>query len=227
MPNAVTSLAIANTSGSPAITLSWAHDGVSLDRFQVLYKRPEDSSYTNLGVAPAADFGAGPYSFDTATGAGFIWKVLALESDGTRSATNPTETFSDTIDGLWVLPLERKGRLSEDNEAWVGSDHPSEERARTFGEFESPFSTEAFTQAGKLHLRRGTIAGLLLDRNGLTAAQWLARWKALIRRQASYAKLVVASNRDFFPVELTTGIAADPVPGSRWEISVPYRELKR
>lgn len=229
-PGAPTDLTITPIiQNSGAITLDWDHTGTNLDRFQILFKRADADAYEKLVVAPKADFGAGPYTLDTATGMDFRWKVVALNSTGDRSSTNPTALYSTPLDGLWLLPLHRRGVLAEANVAYIRADSPSEDHERTFGEFDTPFGEEQFTQAGKLHLRKGSIEGALLDRNNQAPAEWKDRLRRLIKNQSRYERVMLATRRDFFPVELTEGFSADPHPqiSYAWTVSVPYRELKR
>lgn len=215
---------------SAAITLEWDHDGVDLDRFQLLYKKPGDDDYRNLLVAPAADFGAGPYSYDTASGQDFDWKVVALEADNSRSVTNPTANYdpSPIIDGIWLLPLRRRSALATGQVAYIRGDTPTARHPREVGEFDAPFSVERFTQAGVLHLREGTIDGALLDRNGQTPATWISRLRRLVKTQANFEKVMLATNREFFPVELfDLDEGPHPQIPLAYSVSIPYRELKR
>lgn len=229
-PAAATSFTLTPlTTGSAGVTLTWSHTGTDLDRFLVLYRPTSSSPYKKLVIAPKADFGAGPYSLVTATGEDFRWKVVAIGTGGERSVTNPTADMTSDIDGTWLLPLARGGGLTSNTEAWIGASHPGEDRERDFALFSTPFNKEDFSQSGPLHLRTGEIRGLLMDRFSVTGQGWLTRLRDVISKQRLYERVVLASPRDFFPVELTTGYRASPTiaGGQAWEVSVPYRELKR
>jgi hypothetical protein len=71
--------------GDPTINLDWAHDGVDLDRFEVLYRLVGGTTWTSLLLAPKADFGAGPYSLTTASRPNVQWAVRAVAADGSVS----------------------------------------------------------------------------------------------------------------------------------------------
>lgn len=86
MPNPPTDLTITQTSGSPIIELDWDHDGISLDRFEILHRATGSSDpWTRDILAPASDFGPGPYSHQTVSAENETWVVRALEADGTVS----------------------------------------------------------------------------------------------------------------------------------------------
>lgn len=214
---------------SGAITLDWDHTGTDLDRFLILYKGPGDASFKKRVVAPESDFGAGPYTLDTASGQGFTWKIVALGTGGERSAANPTEDYDATIDGVWLLPLNRSAVLDTDKVAYIRADAPNEDHVREYASFDAPFSTEGFSQSAVMHLPQGSIDGALLSRNGSTAAVWKERLRTLVKGQTRYERVMLASPRDFFPVELTTGPSFSPHPeiSYAWNVSVPYRRLKR
>lgn len=138
---------------------------------------------------------------------------------------NPTQTQTDSTDGIWLLPYE-SGEVVTSAQCWIRGNHPDEGRSRALGEMETPFREETFTQAGVLHLRRGTIEGTLMDGHGKTAAQWKNRLERLVRDQKKYARVMLATTRDFIEVELTEGLVAEPHDeiAYAWTVSVPYKE---
>lgn len=82
-PAAPTSFTLTQpTSGSPRLTLQWSHAGTDLDRFEVLFKGPDDTIWRSHVIAPASDFGAGPYSLDVGSPPGYQWAVRALNAAG-------------------------------------------------------------------------------------------------------------------------------------------------
>lgn len=84
--NPVTDLALTqDTSGDPLGTLSWDHDGVSLDRFMLGYKRDIDTEWTNLEPVPAATYGSGPYETEVPLTTSIEWRVVAIGTDGSHS----------------------------------------------------------------------------------------------------------------------------------------------
>lgn len=68
-----------------------------------------------------------------------------------------------------------------------------------------------------------------MTRHSVSAQTWMDRLRSLIAGQKRYERVVLASARDFFPVELTSGYSAHPrqAGGQAWDVSVPFRELKR
>lgn len=227
VPTAPTAFTITPlVTGSAGATLAWSHAGTNLDRFQIVYKKPTDTNWRKLVVGPAADFGAGPYSFVTASGEDFVWKVIALGTAGERSTTNPTATFTTNIDGIWLLPLSRTGGLTANKEAWIGGRHPNEDYDQSRADFASPYSREEFSQVGVLHLAKGVLDGLILERHGVTGAGWFERLRNLIKSQRKYERVVLATPRDFFNVELGALSGSPTIAGGHaWEVSVPYRQL--
>lgn len=84
--NPVTSLTLTqNAAGDSLGTLEWAHDGVSLDRFMLGYKRDVDTEWTNLEPVTASTYGVGPYETEVLLTPSIEWRVVALEADGTTS----------------------------------------------------------------------------------------------------------------------------------------------
>lgn len=82
-PAAPTSFtATQDTAGDPQTTLTWSHDGVDLDRFEVLRKLSGETVWSSYLLAPKADFGAGPYSIKVAAPVGSSWAVRALNASG-------------------------------------------------------------------------------------------------------------------------------------------------
>lgn len=226
-PNPVTDLAISQV-GALA-TLTWDHDGANLDRFQVLYKRPGSDNYSNLGIAPEADYGTGPYEFITASGQGFRWKILALNTAGARSETNPTVVLPEDLDGVWLIPVRKRGGAYANKAAYLRANPPGQRRDREYASFDAPFDVEGFSRAGVLHLPNGEITGDLLDRHSIAPEEWNERLVELVRSQGRYEKVMLASSRDFFPVELTTGLDVNPHPDIpyAYRASVPYRQRRR
>lgn len=87
MPNPVADLTLTqNAAGDSLGTLEWSHDGVSLDRFMLGYKRGQDTNWTNLEPLPAATFGAGPYETTVPLTSDIEWRVIALDTSGEVSA---------------------------------------------------------------------------------------------------------------------------------------------
>ena len=85
MPAAPTSLTVTQVqTGSPAITIAFSHDGIDLDRFEVL-RRTGTDPWESVALLPASSFGAGPYSFTTASPEGYEWAVRALNAAGAVS----------------------------------------------------------------------------------------------------------------------------------------------
>lgn len=87
MPAPPTNLtATQTTAGDPQITLAWSHDGIDLDRFEILRKLSGETVWSSYLLAPKADFGAGPYSIKVAAPVGSSWAVRALNAAGDVSA---------------------------------------------------------------------------------------------------------------------------------------------
>lgn len=85
-PPAPTNLQLAATAdGDPTVTLTWAHTGVDLDRFEVLRRKVGDAIWESHVLAPKAQFGAGPYSLVVASAPTTQWAVRAIAADGSVS----------------------------------------------------------------------------------------------------------------------------------------------
>ncbi len=85
-PAAPTSLTITQPDANkPRLVLDWSHSGVDLDRFEVLFKRPEDTVWSSHMLAPKTDFGVGPYSVTVSSAEGYEWAVRALNAAGEPS----------------------------------------------------------------------------------------------------------------------------------------------
>lgn len=223
-------LAIAQLDEAALAELEWTHDGVDLDRFEVLSKGPDDDVWTSEILAPAGDFGAGPYTAEVPTGEDFDWVVRALEADGTVSLVNPKVRFQHTPDGVWLLPIKKNGRVDRDRRAWVGTVWPDVDRPLPEDIFDIRTRADEPGHAGKLKLRRGTIEGTLLQRHGKTATEWRNRLVWLVRHQDHYRRVVLAGSRGHFRVKLGSILreSATRVGGKRaWEIRVAFRETNR
>lgn len=82
-PSAPTAFSITQESdGSPLVTLAWSHTGTNLDRFEVLTRMSGDTTWKSLALAPKAEFGTGPYSYETTATTGQQFAVRAIASDG-------------------------------------------------------------------------------------------------------------------------------------------------
>lgn len=68
--------------GDPTVTASWNHDGVDLDRFEILRRPVGTTVWESLLMAPAGDFGPGPYELVLASRPGTEYVVRALNSVG-------------------------------------------------------------------------------------------------------------------------------------------------
>lgn len=86
MPSAPTDFTLTTTAGSPLVEAEWDHDGVDLDRFEIL-RRMADSSdpWERVILAPAGDFGAGPFSCTLVSTTATEFVVRALDADGVVS----------------------------------------------------------------------------------------------------------------------------------------------
>ena len=83
-PNAFTLTQI--SAGDPDLLLAWSHTGTDLDRFEVLFRKTNETTWTSYRIAPKADFGAGPnYSITGSSPPDTIWAVRAIASDGSVS----------------------------------------------------------------------------------------------------------------------------------------------
>jgi hypothetical protein len=142
---------------------------------------------------------------------------------------NPVVTFTGAIDGIWLVPL-RNGQVVSGVEAWIGAESPATSAEMSSDEFTIFNRAEELSQDGVLHLDRGTIEdGLLMSgrHGGLTADQWLARLRALIRDQRKYTSLVMVTSRyQPFPVRIK-GLTQRPTiaGGPAWRVDVPFREV--
>ena len=82
-PNPVEDFTIETTDGSPLIELSWSHDGVDLDRFEILRRPVGETTWERVILASASDFGTFPTYFYTAVSATDTqWVVRAMNSEG-------------------------------------------------------------------------------------------------------------------------------------------------
>lgn len=229
MPAAPDDLTITQLDGDTALAeLEWTHDGIDLDRFEVLYKGPDDDVWTSETLAPEADFGAGPYTAEVPSGEDFEWAVRALEVDGTVSTLNPKATFSHRPDGLWLLPRKRNGKIDRDARVWIGANWPAFLRDRPESVSDIPSRSEFVVQTGKLKLREGAIEeGLLLDRHGRTAEGWKRKLYLLARHQHRYQKIILAGSRGRVHVQLgAINEAAVQAGGPAWKMRVALREVK-
>lgn len=86
MPAAPTNLTITTTDGSPLIDLEWEHDGVSLDRFEILKRPIGGSTWERYILATATQFGTTPnFSATVVSGPDTQWVVRALDAAGAVS----------------------------------------------------------------------------------------------------------------------------------------------
>lgn len=86
MPAAPTGFVETITAGSPLMGLEWDHDGIDLDRFELLYRKAGSSDpWTRYVIAPAATFGPGPYAASVVSTQDLEWVVRALSATGVPS----------------------------------------------------------------------------------------------------------------------------------------------
>lgn len=222
---APTSPTLTQSGDSAEIAFGWTHAGTE-DRFEVRYRRSVSDTWERAILAPKARFGsASPYSYVTGSRPGTIWNVRALEADG--DVTSAVEaTFSDDVDGTWLLPVSDEQVVSGDR-AWMGRDTGSGARPQTRSEALIPSRQEAIATVGALHLEQGTLSGVLMDRHSLTADEWLRRLYGLIENQSSYQHILYVSKRVRMKVELyeIPDKTAIFLSDDAWQVSVNYREL--
>lgn len=172
--------------------LDWIHDGVDLDRFEILF-RPAGSSgsFTRYLLAPASSFGPGPYGATVVSTEDLEWVVRALNAGTAVSAANSTVTFDESIDGVWLIP-HRVGRPLSDSEVFIAANPPDLHADVASEEFDLPNRREILSQDGVFHLDRGSIEDApLLSKHGETAATWRQRLENLIGSQRSYGHVLL------------------------------------
>lgn len=216
------------TAGDPSITLAWTHGGVDLDRFEILWRRVDQTVWKSFKVAPKADFNpsGSNYSVSVASPPSYVWAVRALSAGGDVSTSNPTATFTGLVDGLWLKPyLPGSNTLVAASQAWIGGPTPAGDAERAVQVFAIPSRREKVSQAGVLHLDEGPIEGTLFARHGLTGDQWLDRLRELIKDQHRF-DLYLVTPRWFRKVELNRLAKTSTYnSGPAWRVTVPYREL--
>jgi hypothetical protein len=86
-PNPVAGFIVTTTDGSPLITLQWSHDGLYLDRFEILKRSGSEGSWERVALARAPDFGAFPnYAFIAVSAPDTQWVVRAMNPEGVVSS---------------------------------------------------------------------------------------------------------------------------------------------
>lgn len=107
--------------------------------------------------------------------------------------SNPTASATHTVDGIWLYP-HTNGFPVSGAEAWMLATSPPLSREMSMDEFTVFNREEELSQDGALHLYRGSIdGGLVMSRNGQTAAVWMARLENLIQNQRQYGYVMLVT----------------------------------
>lgn len=141
---------------------------------------------------------------------------------------NPSSSLFASVDGLWLIPMTASGIVSG-AEAWIGTDSPGATRDRDEAVFYAIGRDESITQTtGVLRLDEGTVAGMLLSRNGLTGDQWQERLENLIANQPRYKRIWLVTRRiNYVNVELSGYEARPSAPSvNGWDVSFAFREKR-
>lgn len=126
------------------------------------------------------------------------------------------------VDGLWLHPFRANGIVTE-HSAWVGSNSPALSAELSGDLLIAPSRRAKISQNGVMHLDEGTVSGILLDRNGHTATEWMRRLNYLAVHQAEFQGVILLTNHYLFPVEIR-GLEKAKTPAG-WEVSFGIREL--
>lgn len=140
---------------------------------------------------------------------------------------NPTSAFTGSIDGTWLIPHVNNTPVLN-AEAWIGATSPPLTAEYSMDEFTIFNRPEELAQMGVLHLDRGQVDdGLLLARNGQTAATWLTRLQNIIQNQRSYS-YVLLSCTAWQPFRVRIGGLSKSVTiagGLAYRVSFPFSEV--
>lgn len=234
IPAAVSSLTLTPSTNSAEALLAWTHAGTNLDHFQVQSQIPYSGFGTvwlNLATKPKADLlvSGTSYAFRTGATVGQTFRVVAFSSVANEgpSTTNPTVTFTGTVDGTWLLP-RKNGLVVAAAVCWIGRGENESVEDHSYALTSVPTRREEISQVGELHLEKGTISGVLMTRNGQTASEWLTRLRSLIRNMDSYDSVIYATDVFRKNVEIYGPLAKSGRTmnaAAAWEVSVNYREL--
>lgn len=234
IPAPVTDLAIVPTPSSAEALLTWSHTGTNLDRFHIEAQIPDSGFgllWLKLVSRPKADFfvSGTSYQYRIAARPGQVFRVTAFSAVANEgpSLLNPTVTFSESIDGTWLLPV-KNGQVQSSAVCWIGRDAGSSVEEHDHALVAIPTRQEEISQVGALHLEKGSIEGTLMERHGLIANEWLKRLRDLIRRMDSYEAVFYVNNVSRTKVEVYGPIEkhAKTMNGTvAWEVVVSYREL--
>lgn len=135
-------------------------------------------------------------------------------------------TFS--VDGLWLIPWNVNGIVSED-QAWIGAKSPE-----VTGEVQAEFISidgrdePIRDSSGVVELDTGVIDGALLDRNGQVGDVWLRRLNALVRNQENYVRIWLVTRRLLYKNVALGSLTASPeiIGGDGWKVSLPFAERR-
>lgn len=131
-----------------------------------------------------------------------------------------------SIDGFWLYPM-LNGVFVTASRCWIGGSSPTVTGQREAETFNVVGRSEGITQtSGIVKHDEGTLEGLLMDRNGLQAHQWLERLDVLIADQDNYQRIwLVTSRWLYLNVELE-GLTTTPTiaGGPAYQVTVPFRE---
>lgn len=147
--------------------------------------------------------------------------------DGVDLVANPTASTSSTIDGVWLVPF-RSGRVVTDEHVWIGATSPSLNAEVSRDEYRIFDRPEELSQDGVLHLDRGSVEdGLLMSRNGQTAAVWMARLQNLVQEQGTYSHISLSCPAwQTFKVRIHDLSKAVTIAGGRaYRVSFSFREV--
>lgn len=139
---------------------------------------------------------------------------------------SPLASVSSTVDGQWLVPYNASGTPVTNREAWIGGPSSDLDAEMSMDEFTIFNREEVLSQDGVLHLYVGTIAGLVMDRNGQTAETWMDRLEYLVRNQRTFGSIHYVTARYDFKVKLR-GLSKSPtIAGGRaWLVSLNFREV--
>lgn len=142
--------------------------------------------------------------------------------------TNPTITNSTGVKGVCLLPYKGNGMADKDQRVLIQAQGIDFDQPISAEVFELPTRYSKVAVFGAFHGIEGTISGLLVKRDGLTADQWRLRLNTLVRQQQSWARIeLLTPDKRVERVVLAEGfrISQTPNPELVYDVEIPFVEV--